>query len=237
MRLENINLDCVDSAAAGTFWAQALGAEIITREPTLWEARLHVGEFWMDLCFETVPEPGPGPREHRLHLDLAGGPDHAATVERLIAQGARPLDICQGEVAWTVLADPEGRPFCVLEDRPEYQGTGPIAALPLDSTEPARDVKFWQAMTGWDRADHRVPALRHPSGQGPLLELCPEQGPKGALKNRMHLDVRPTDGQTQEELVEVTVRCGAEVITPTGRFPWTILMDPSGNEFCILAAA
>ena len=85
MRLENINLDCVDSAAAGTFWAEVLGAEIITREPTLWEARLRVGEFWMDLCFETVPEPGPDPREHRLHLDLAGGPDHAASVERLIA--------------------------------------------------------------------------------------------------------------------------------------------------------
>ena len=75
MRLENINLDCVDSAAAGTFWAEVLGAEIITREPTLWEARLRVGEFWMDLCFETVPEPGPDPREHRLHLDLASVSD------------------------------------------------------------------------------------------------------------------------------------------------------------------
>lgn len=237
MRLENINLDCVDSAVAGTFWAAALGAEIITREPTLWEARLRMGEFWMDLCFETVPEPGPGPREHRMHLDLAGRPDDAATVARMLGLGARPLDIGQGDVAWTVLADPEGRPFCVLEDRPEYQGTGPIAALPLDSADPDRDALFWQTVTGWERANHQVPALRHPSRLGPLLELCPEQGPKDARKNRMHLDVRPTGGQTQEELVDLAVRGGAEVIVPAGRHPWAILTDPSGNEFCILAAA
>lgn len=237
MRLENINLDCMDSAVSGTFWAAALGAEIITREPTLWEARLRMGEFWMDLCFETVPEPGPGPREHRLHLDLAGGENPQQVEERLLERGARRVDIGQGEVPWTVLTDPEGRPFCVLEDRPEYQGGGPIAALPLESADPDRDALFWQRVTGWDRADHRVPSLRHPSGHGPLLELCPEHAPKGSRKNRMHLDLRPTGGQTQEELVGLAVRGGAEVLTPSGRFPWAILADPSGNEFCILAAA
>ena len=61
-----------------------------------------------------------------------------------------------------------------------YRGTGPIAALPLDSADPDRDAAFWAGITGW------VPwaglpgaaTLRHPSGVGPLLELHPEPGPK-----------------------------------------------------------
>lgn len=35
-------------------------------------------------------------------------------VERLIALGARRVDVGQGDVSWVVLADPEGKEFCVL---------------------------------------------------------------------------------------------------------------------------
>lgn len=38
-------------------------------------------------------------------------------VERLLALGASPADIGQGQVPWVVLADPEGNPFCVMERR------------------------------------------------------------------------------------------------------------------------
>jgi hypothetical protein len=43
--------------------------------------------------------------------------DAAAAVRELLAAGAAPADIGQGEVGWTVLADPEGSEFCVLSPR------------------------------------------------------------------------------------------------------------------------
>ena len=57
--------------------------------------------------------------KNRLHLDVAPYPDgdHAAEVARLTALGARPVDIGQGDVPWTVLADPEGNEFRVLLPR------------------------------------------------------------------------------------------------------------------------
>jgi hypothetical protein len=38
-------------------------------------------------------------------------------VTRLRGAGAAPADVGQGEVTWTVLADPEGNEFCVLSPR------------------------------------------------------------------------------------------------------------------------
>ena len=43
--------------------------------------------------------------------------DHAAAVLTLTKAGAVRLDIGQGDVPWTVLADPEGSEFCVLSPR------------------------------------------------------------------------------------------------------------------------
>jgi hypothetical protein len=37
---------------------------------------------------------------------------------RLLALGARRVDVGQGAVPWVVLADPEGNEFCVLAPRP-----------------------------------------------------------------------------------------------------------------------
>ncbi len=56
----------------------------------------------------------------RLHIDLrAGDRGQAAELQRLLALGARPVDIGQGpEVGWHVLADPEGNEFCLLRDLP-----------------------------------------------------------------------------------------------------------------------
>jgi hypothetical protein len=35
----------------------------------------------------------------------------------LLEAGAVPADVGQGDVSWTVLADPEGNEFCVLSPR------------------------------------------------------------------------------------------------------------------------
>jgi Glyoxalase-like domain len=53
--------------------------------------------------------------KNRLHIDVNPiDRTQEAEVERLIALGARHVDIGQGEQSWVVLADPEGNEFCVL---------------------------------------------------------------------------------------------------------------------------
>ncbi|WP_130014838.1 VOC family protein [Serinicoccus sediminis] len=238
MRLENIVMQARDPQAAGRFWSAALGlVDLGPGDPDDDEGRLSLGDdVWLDVCIERVAEPPPP--GWRLHLDLLGGAQQQEVVERLLGLGATRADIGQGEVPWVVLADPDGHPFCVMEEGAAYSGTGPVAALPLDSADPERDAELYAALTGWVPARGVGPVtLRHPSLRGPLLELCPEPGPK-VRQNRTHLDVRPTpDGPDQRGVVELALSLGASLAADDWAqgHPWTVMRDPSGNEFCVLA--
>ena len=236
MFLENLVLDAVDAQRLGRFWEAVVGGERLTDEPGIYETRLSIeGGPEIDLCFQQVPETPSEPL--RLHLDLLGGAHQAEEVERLIGLGARHLDIGQHDVPWVVLADPEGNPCCVMEERAAYADTGPIAALPLDSADPDRDAGFWSWLTGWTDAAGVAPrSLRHPSRRGPLLELCPEPQPKGDAKNRMHLDVRLEAGEDPDEVSAAIAERGRELHLGWGDLPWRHYADPSGNEFCVLPA-
>ena len=237
MFLENLIFDASNPQRLGKFWEAVVGGEALTDDTGIYETRMTVDDGpVLDLCFQQVPEP---PSEQvRLHLDLHGGGDQAAAVQRLLHLGATPLDIGQGEAPWVVLADPEGNPFCVMEERAEYTETGPIAALPLDCADPQASTEFWSWLTGWPEAAGSAPGtLRHPSGRGPLLELCPEVLPKAASKNRLHLDLRLEPGDDADRIAaEVAQRGGLELEPDWGDLPWRIFTDPSGNEFCILPA-
>ena len=238
MYLENLVIDAVDPQRLGRFWESVLGAERLTDDPDGFETRLTVeGGPVLDLCFQRVPEPPTDPP--RLHLDLSGGARQAEVVDRLLGLGARHLDIGQGDVPWVVLADPEGNPCCVMEERAVYADTGPIAALPLDSADPDRDAEFWSWLTGWiDVAGVAPRSLRHPSLRGPLLELCPEPARKGSAKNRMHLDIRLEAGDDPDGVAaSIAERGGHELHHPEwGELPWRFYADPSGNDFCVLSA-
>jgi hypothetical protein len=190
----------------------------------------------LDLCFQRVAELPTDPP--RLHLDLSAGARQDEEVERLLGLGARRLDIGQGDVPWVVLADPEGGPCCVMEDRAAYAGSGPVAALPLASGDPDRDAQLWSWLTGWSEVAAVAPrSLRHPSRLGPLLELCPERAPKGAAKNRLHLDVRLESGDDPDAVAAgIAARGGRELHRDWGPLPWRLYADPSGNEFCVLPA-
>ena len=237
MLLENLVMDAVEPQRLGRFWEAALGGERLTDEPAGFETRLTVaGGPVLDLCLQRVPEP---PSERlRLHLDLSDGTGQAEQVDRLLALGARQLDLGQGDVPWVVLADPEGNAFCVMEERAAYAGSGPVAALPLSSADPDRDAAFWSWLTGWTDVPGVAPrSLRHPSGLGPLLELCPEQAPKGAAKNRLHLDVRLEAGEDADAVAAgIAARGGREVLRDWGELPWRLYEDPSGNDLCVLPA-
>ena len=240
MFLENLGIDALDPVRLGRFWQAALGTTTLTDAPDIFETRLEIaGEAYLDLCFTQVPARNDSPR--RLHFDLRGGARQTEVVERLRSLGASDLDIGQGEVPWRVLADVEGGAFCVLEDRAEYTDTGPLAALPMHSADPARDAEFWAWLSGWVPATARgsVPdALCHPSLRGPLLELIPETEPKRPdAKNPIHLDVRLEPGDDPEEVTAGIERRGGQEQHPDwGELPWRVYQDPSGNEFCVLPA-
>ncbi len=237
MFLENVVFDATDPHTLGRFWEVVLGTETLTDEPEGYETRLAVpGGPVLDLGFQRVTEAPTEPQ--RLHLDLRGGAEQQQVVDRLLALGARHVDIGQGDVPWVVLADPAGNPFCVLEQRSEYDDAGPLAALPLAVANPEREHAFWAWLTGWVPIDGTgMRSLQHPSRRGPLLEMLPESAPKGEVKNRMHLDIRLEPGDDVDAIArEIDERGGQEKNFGWGELPWRHFADPSGNEFCLLPA-
>ena len=117
-RLVNLVADAADPAASGHWWAEALGWEVTfeTRHEVAVEPP-EPGGLGIPLVFVPVADTKTVP--NRVHLDLASpsAAAQAALVARLLDLGATPTDIGQGQVSWTVLADPEGNEFCVLSPR------------------------------------------------------------------------------------------------------------------------
>jgi predicted enzyme related to lactoylglutathione lyase len=72
-----------------------------------------------------------------------------------------------------------------------------------------------------------------PDGRGRLLFIDVPEGK--TVKNRLHLDLAPTD-RTRDEEVERLLARGAtmhqDLRKPDGG--WATLLDPEGNEFCVL---
>ncbi|MER5867383.1 VOC family protein [Kitasatospora sp. NPDC002040] len=110
---EQVVVDCADPVALGRWWAEALGWTVLDDDPEEFEIRPADGRM-PGILFARVPEPKT--LKNRLHLDFRPA-DQAAEVARLLALGARPADVGQGEQTWRVLSDPEGNEFCVLSSR------------------------------------------------------------------------------------------------------------------------
>ena len=121
-RIHEIVIDSLDPAALGRFWAAALDGYDVRPYDDAEIARLAA----MGRTPDTDPSvalDGPGPtiffqetaepkaRRNRLHLDLVGGP-RAAEVDRLRSLGATVRD---AHDTYSVLQDPEGNEFCVVE--------------------------------------------------------------------------------------------------------------------------
>ncbi|SCL17223.1 Glyoxalase-like domain-containing protein [Micromonospora nigra] len=110
---ESLTVDARDPARLARWWAEALGYQVVAEKPDGVEIRPS-GDRLPGIVF--VPVATGKQTRNRLHLDLRPD-DQEAEVERLVDMGARHVDIGQGEVDWTVLADPEGNEFCVLRQR------------------------------------------------------------------------------------------------------------------------
>jgi predicted enzyme related to lactoylglutathione lyase len=109
IKLTQVVIDCADPKTLAEFWCAVLGWEIVGQDGD--EIEIGGADDGANLLLDRAPDPKVG--KNHLHLDLTPT-DQDAEVERIIALGARRIDIGQGEVSWVVLADPEGNEFCVL---------------------------------------------------------------------------------------------------------------------------
>lgn len=234
-------VDAAEPARLARFWAGALGWEVAAEEPDevdVWPRGFSYPDpAALPLVF--VPAPEPKTVKNRVHLDLATeSVEHQASeVERLLALGAVHADIGQGDVPWVVLADPEGNEFCVLDPRPVYRDTGPVASVVADYADPPAAARFWARAAGWAPANSTQVgvSLRSPEGVGPYLELLPSADPK-TVKNRIHLDVAPYQGEDAAAAVRALLEAGATAADVGQRdVSWTVLADPEGGEFCVLS--
>ncbi|MGX6607766.1 VOC family protein [Micromonosporaceae bacterium Da 78-11] len=105
----------------------------------------------------------------------------------------------------------------------------------VDAEDPARLGRWWAEALGYvivtDKPDE-VEIRRSPD-EMPGLVFTPVPDAK-ATKNRLHIDLRPDD---QESEVERLVDMGAR-LADIGQHDvsWVVLADPEGNEFCVLAS-
>ncbi|MEU9208278.1 VOC family protein [Streptomyces sp. NPDC048415] len=114
-----------------------------------------------------------------------------------------------------------------------------IHSLTFDCTGDPYDLGlFWSGLLGRPLDDDDKPGdpaavIRDPNGGPALLFLrVPEDK---AVKNRLHLDLRP-QGRTRAAEVDRAVGLGARQVADHTRPDgggWVVLADPEGNEFCV----
>ncbi|AZM44476.1 glyoxalase [Streptomyces sp. WAC 06738] len=120
-RITELVIDTADPERLAAFWSDVLGYVELGRED---DGTIEIGPpdagfggLQPTLVLSASSEPRKG--KLPLHIDVnATDRDQDAELERLLALGARHVDIGQtGEESWYPLADPEGNEFCLLRSR------------------------------------------------------------------------------------------------------------------------
>ena len=112
-----------------------------------------------------------------------------------------------------------------------------IAEVVLDCNRPEIAAAFWEAALGyrqvWSGGQFRQ--LRDPFGGGMTILL--QQVPEGKIvKNRVHIDLSAAD--MTAEVARLTA-LGARALRELNELGshWTVMIDPEGNEFCVVAGS
>ncbi len=119
-----------------------------------------------------------------------------------------------------------------------------IRHITIDCTDWRPLVDFWSRLTDLEedpdnpnQDDDPEGYLRSPTG-GPALLFIPVPEPK-TVKNRVHLDLQPTD-TTRDEQVQQVLALGGTLVADRRRPDGTgsvVMADPEGNEFCVERSA
>jgi hypothetical protein len=111
-----------------------------------------------------------------------------------------------------------------------------IDSVTFDCADPMRLAAFWADALAFDldpESDAEGARVVDPSGRFSSLYFQPV--PEGkVVKNRLHIDLRSSGSMAAE--VERLTGLGATIqgrVDEEGSF-WTVMLDPEGNELCVL---
>jgi catechol 2,3-dioxygenase-like lactoylglutathione lyase family enzyme len=123
--------------------------------------------------------------------------------------------------------------------------TSRFTELVIDCHDPERLATFWCAVLDFTVIDRNEGQVEIGSWVPTVEEVRTRQMsptllfvlvPEGkAVKNRLHLDVSPIDGSTDDEVVRLLGlgATRADVGQGSDR-SWEVMADPEGNEFCVV---
>ncbi len=106
----------------------------------------------------------------------------------------------------------------------------------VEAVDPAALGRWWAAALRWTvvNDDPNEFEIQETPNHFPGI-LFLQTGTEKPSKNRLHLDFRPDD---QDSEVERLISLGARRIdVGQGDAPWVVLADPEGNEFCVLGVS
>jgi hypothetical protein len=109
--------------------------------------------------------------------------------------------------------------------------------LVIDCLDPERVAAFWAAVLDYaiiERGPSGEVEIGPHDGGTPTLLFAAVPEPK-VVKNRIHIDVNPTETDQSNELRRL-IRLGARRVDVGQRndVSWIVLADVEDNEFCLL---
>ncbi|GEM32822.1 lactoylglutathione lyase [Nocardia neocaledoniensis NBRC 108232] len=123
--------------------------------------------------------------------------------------------------------------------------TSKFTELAIDCADPTGLARFWCAVLGYEVQDVEgdeyvaigsplVPeGKKRPGPVPPTLSFI--RVPEGkTVKNRLHIDVNPTDVDQDAEVERLLALGARRADVGQGEQTWVVLADPEGNEFCVL---
>ena len=105
----------------------------------------------------------------------------------------------------------------------------------VDAADPVQLGRWWAEALGWVVVNDTPEEfeIRPTVDRMPGLLFVSAAEAKGG-KNRLHLDFRPDDQETE---VARLLGLGARPAdVGQGQPSWVVLVDPEGNEFCVLSS-
>ena len=123
--------------------------------------------------------------------------------------------------------------------------TSKFTELAIDGTDPNGLARFWCSVLDDQVQDEddgivtigspMVPEGKHRLGPGPPRLTFAHLPEAKTVKNRLHLDLNPTDREQDEEVRRLLDLGARHADVGQGDVSWVVLADPEGNEFCVLA--
>ena len=113
--------------------------------------------------------------------------------------------------------------------------TSRVYVLAIGAVDVETVAAFWCAVLGYDVVERDEGGVSIAGVHGPAIDVLPEPDAK-TVKNRLHLDLRADGASTAEELTRLEGLGARRVDVGKGSdVSWTVLVDPEGNEFCLLS--